>query len=238
MSKFLFRTIIAIVLLVGIVYGGILLWTKVINKPEDRLSEADLGSVLVSEDTSATSTDTDTGDVGTVSGTWIATGDSTLGYRVKEVLGGVDTEGVGRTDQVTGEIVLDGTVLSSASFAVDVASITSDSSRRDGQFAGPIMDTSTHPQATFTLTAPVELGSIPAVGERITVDVTGDLTLRGTTRTVTFPLTAEYSGSGIAVLGNIDIVFAEYGIPNPSNNFVKTGDNGLLEFVLAFQRAG
>jgi polyisoprenoid-binding protein YceI len=234
MFKFLIRAVIALAVLVGIVYGGILLWTKVINKPEDRLSEADLGSALVTDETAAPQLEDPSGDV---AGTWTATSASTLGYRVKEVLGGVDTEGVGRTSQVIGEIVLDDTVLSSATFSVDVATITSDSSRRDEQFSGRIMDTATHPQASFALTAPIDLGSIPAVGERITVDVTGDLTLRGTTRSVTFPLTAEYSGTGIAVLGNIEIVFADYGIPNPSNNFVKTGDNGLLEFVLVFERA-
>jgi polyisoprenoid-binding protein YceI len=207
----------------------------VINKPEERLSEADLETALISADTAVPVVD-DPSEA--VSGTWNATGESTLGYRVKEVLGGVDTEGVGRTNQVTGEIVLDGAVLTSATFDVDVATITSDSSRRDGQFTGRIMDTATHPRATFVLTAPVDLGSIPAVGERITVDVTGDLTLRGTTRSVTFPLTAEYSGTGIAVLGNIEIVFADFGIPNPSNSFVKTADDGLLEFVLVFQRSG
>jgi len=61
--------------------------------------------------------------------------------------------------------------------------------------------------------------------------------LRGSTRTVEFPLTAEFDGQRIAVLGNIEIVFADYGIPNPSNQFVTTGDTGLLEFVLAFDRA-
>jgi polyisoprenoid-binding protein YceI len=233
MSKFVGRIVISLVLLVAVVYGGILLWTKVINKPEDRLSESDLGAALVTEDTAAQSAPNDV-ESGDVSGTWTATSESTLGYRVKEVLGGVDTEGVGRTSQVNGEIVLDGTTLTSARFSVPVATITSDSSRRDSQFTGRIMDAAAYPEATFTLTTPVDLQRIPTAGERITVDVTGELTLRGTTKSVTFPLTAEYSGTRIAVLGNIEIVFADYGIPNPSNNFVKTGDDGLLEFILVF----
>lgn len=232
MSRFLMRIIAALVLLIGLVYGGILLWTQVINKPEERLSEADLGAALVTDDTVAS--DIESNDV---SGTWTVTGDSTLGYRVKEVLGGVDTEGVGRTTQIEGEIVIEGTILTSTAFTVDVATITSDSSRRDSQFTGRIMDAATHPQASFSLTTPVDFGRIPEAGERITVDVTGDLTLRGTTRPVTFALTAEYSGSQIAVLGNIPVTFSDYGIPNPSNNFVKTGDDGLLEFVLVFSRA-
>ena len=220
--------IAAAVIAVGLVYGGILLWTKVINKPEERLSAQDLEERLADGVSGA--------PVG-VEGAWVVAADSELGYRVKEVLGGVDTEGVGRTNQVTGSLVIEGTEVSEATFEVDVASIRSDSDRRDGQFAGRIMSTSQYPTATFRLTSPIALGAIPAPGTSITASATGELTLRGVTRPVTFPLTARLDGDRIGVLGNIDIMFSDYGIANPSNSFVKTGDNGLLEFVLVFDRA-
>ncbi len=220
--------IAAAVIAVGLVYGGILLWTKVINKPEERLSAQDLEERLADSASGA--------PVG-VEGAWVVAADSELGYRVKEVLGGVDTEGVGRTNQVTGSLVIEGSEVSEATFEVDVASIRSDSDRRDGQFAGRIMSTSQYPTATFRLTSPIALGAIPAPGTSITASATGELTLRGVTRSVTFPLTARLDGDRIGVLGNIDIVFSDYGIANPSNSFVKTGDNGLLEFVLVFDRA-
>ena len=245
MTKWIVRIVIAAAVLIGLVYGGILLWTKVINPPEEKLSSDDLSQVLaettapdvddesVAETTVAPApTDAPTG----VDGTWSATNESTLGYRVKEVLGGVDTEGVGRTNDVTGSLTIDGTTVVATEFSVEVATITSDSSRRDGQFAGRIMDTATHPTATFELTTPIELGTIPADGEQITVEATGDLTLRGTTNSVTFPLTAEYTNGRIGVFGNISVTFADYGIPNPSNGFAVTGDDGLLEFVLVFAR--
>jgi len=238
MTKWIVRIVIAAAVLIGLVYGGILLWTKVINPPEEKLSTDDLSQVLaettstVATESSPAPTDAPVG----VDGTWTATNESTLGYRVKEVLGGVDTEGVGRTNAVTGSLTIAGTSVTAADFTVDVASITSDSSRRDGQFNGRIMDTATYPTATFVLTTPIELGSIPADGEQITVDASGDLTLRGTTNAVTFPLTAEYANGRIGVFGNISVTFADYGIPNPSNGFAVTGDDGLLEFVLVFTR--
>lgn len=238
MKKWIVRLVVLAVVAVGLVYGGILLWTKVIDPPEEKLSTEDLSEVLAATTTVPTTvvapvaTEAPAG----VDGTWTATDESTLGYRVKEVLGGVDTEGVGRTNVVTGSLVIDGTTVTAADFTVDVASITSDSSRRDGQFSGPIMDTATHPTATFVLTSPIELGAIPADGEQITVQATGDLTLRGTTKSVAFPLTAEYANGRIGVFGNIPVVFADYGIPNPSNGFAVTGDDGLLEFVLVFAR--
>lgn len=245
MKKWIVRIVVLAVVAVGLVYGGILLWTKVINPPEEKLSSEDLSTVLADPTTTAVAAPSN--DSTTVAppaaetpegvdGTWTVTSESTLGYRVKEVLGGVDTEGVGRTNAVTGSLVIEGTTVTATDFTVEVATITSDSSRRDSQFSGPIMDTATHPTATFVLTSPIELGSIPADGEQITVQASGDLTLRGTTNAVTFPLTAEYTNGRIGVFGNIPIVFAEYGIPNPSNGFAVTGDDGLLEFVLVFAR--
>ena len=44
----------------------------------------------------------------------------------------------------------------------------------------------------------------------------GELTLRGTTKTVTFDLVARRNGADIEVTGSLVIVFDEWGIPNPS----------------------
>jgi polyisoprenoid-binding protein YceI len=172
-----------------------------------------------------------------VTGTWLATSDSTVGYRVKEVLGGVDTEGVGRTNQVNGSLTIQDTTLLSTVFEIDVASITSDSSKRDAQFAGNIMDAATYPTANFRLLTPIDLGTIPADGQKITATAFGELTLHGVTNQVSFDITATIDNGIIGVLGSIDITFADYGIANPSNGFVTTGDTGLLEFVLAFQKS-
>ena len=228
MLKILIRVAISIVVVVGLVYGGILLYTKVINPPKDKLNEDDL-SAIVSESS------TPTPDVG-ITGTWLATSESTVGYRVKEVLGGVDTEGVGRTNQVNGSLTIQETTLLSTVFEIDVASIKSDSSKRDSQFSGNIMDTATYPTATFRLLTPIELGSIPADDQNITATAQGELTMHGVTQQVSFDVTAKIANGIIGVLGSIDITFADYGIANPSNAFVTTGDTGLLEFVLAFQK--
>ena len=233
MLKILIRVAISIVVVVGLVYCGILMYTQVINPPEDKLNEDDLSAIV--SDSSTAPSSTPTPDVG-ITGTWLATSESTVGYRVKEVLGGVDTEGVGRTNQVNGSLTIQDTTLLSTVFEIDVASITSDSSRRDAQFAGNIMDTETFPTANFRLLTPIDLGTIPADGQKITATAFGELTLHGVTNQVSFDITATIDNGIIGVLGSIDITFADYGIANPSNGFVTTGDTGLLEFVLAFQK--
>ena len=230
--RLLFRVATSLLVTVVVIYAGIFLWTKVIHPAEDKLNSDDLTAVVT--DTSPEATDPALAS--DVSGVWKATMKSTLGYRVKEVLGGLDTEAVGRTDQVTGELVIETSRLMAATFSVNVGTITSDSSKRDNQFTGNIMDVSTYPTADFVLTTPIDFGSIPLPGVQLTAIATGDLTLHGVTRSVTFEVTTEYASNVIGVLGSIDITFADYGIANPSNAFVSTGDTGLLEFVLAFER--
>ena len=39
------------------------------------------------------------------------------------------------------------------------------------------------------------------------------------------------------MLGNIPIAFSDYDIPDPSNQAATVKDNGLLEFVLVFDKA-
>ena len=171
-----------------------------------------------------------------IDGEWsVATG-SIVGYRVKEILLGQDSEGVGRSNAVTGSLVLSDNQVDSAEFAVEISAIRSDSSRRDSQFTGRIMDAATFPTATFKLSAPIALTSEISVGTPIQVQATGDLTLRGVTKSVTFPIDAQYDSSTIQVAGSIAVVFADWGIPNPSNAVVTAQDHGLLEFLLTFTR--
>lgn len=239
----LIKIIIAVVGVVVLGYGAIFVYANFINDPEAALTTADLNQAVTvttsANDTASVTTvvaaPTTTLPVG-LEGRWRATEDSELGYRVDEVLFGVVTQGVGRTNQITGELVITQTAITTASFEVEVASIRSDDSRRDGQFRGRIMNTAEFPTARFELTAPIELGSLPTAGEQITATAVGELTLRGETRPVTFEVTAQHSDTRIGVLGEISILFADYLIANPSISGIAVEDEGKLEFVLVFER--
>ncbi len=172
-----------------------------------------------------------------LSGTWHPTAGSVLGYRVKEVLFGQSNEAVGRTSDVTGSMVIDGTAVAAVDLTVDLKTVKSDSGQRDGQFQGRIMNTSSFPTATFKLTEPLTLPSVPADNGTVDAKATGDLTLRGKTQPVTFDLKAQRDGSNVKVNGSIPIVFADYGIPNPSFGPASTEDNGVIEFLVVFAKA-
>jgi polyisoprenoid-binding protein YceI len=170
-------------------------------------------------------------------GTWKVTTGSVVGYRVNEVLFGQSNVAVGRTGAITGSITVAGTTITAGTITVDMTTLTSDQSRRDEQFNGRIMETSTYPTATLELSDPVTLGSIPAVGAERSVQVTGTLTLHGVTKTVTFSVAGRYQGSTFSVVGSIPITFSDWNIQSPSFGPVTTEDHGTLEFSLVFASA-
>jgi polyisoprenoid-binding protein YceI len=252
MNRWVKRILIALPILVALFFGAIFLYAKVLNDAPDALSEADLServaaettvpgssdSTATTEETAAAPAATDAGrEESGVDGTWTVTDESEFGYRVEEVLFTVNATAAGRGNEITGSMTIEGTTVTEASFTVDVGSITSDETRRDNQFRGRIMSVDQFPEATFVLTAPIDFGTVPEPAEQITTAATGDLTLRGVTRPVTFEVTAEAGDGRIGVLGTIPVLFADYDIPNPSTAGISTEDNGLLEFILVFERA-
>jgi polyisoprenoid-binding protein YceI len=186
---------------------------------------------------SGTAPGNSTASAGPVAGTWTAGPGSIVGYRVNEVLLGQSATAVGRTTSVTGHLTIAGTAVTGAVFSVPMATVHSDKSQRDEQFDGRIMDVSQYPTATFALTSPIDLAPLPAGGVIRDYTAHGNLTLHGTTRAVTFTLTAERKGSQIEISGDIPVLFADYNIQNPSfAGFVTTQDHGLLEFLLVFSK--
>jgi polyisoprenoid-binding protein YceI len=173
-----------------------------------------------------------------VAGSWRVGAGSQVGYRVQEILAGQSHTAVGRSSSVTGQLVIAGTTVTTASFTVPMSTVHTDSSQRDAQFDGRIMDVATYPAGTFTLTRAIDLGPLPPVGAVRTYAAAGNLTLRGQTRPVTFTLQAERTAGGIEVAGSIPVLFSRWDIPNPSfTGFVTTQNHGVLEFKLSFRPA-
>jgi len=177
------------------------------------------------------------GSSSSMDGSWKVVSGSVAGYRVKEVLMGQDNTAVGRTNDITGSVTVNGTTVSSGSFTVDMTTVHSDKTRRDAQFQGRIMDTATYPTAKFEFSNPVNLAPLPSPGRPKTVPVNGKLTLRGTTRDVAVTVTCRRNGTTAELVGSIPVTFADYGIPNPSFGPITTQDHGVLEFSLKLERA-
>ena len=170
------------------------------------------------------------GSQSTIDGTWTAGQGSAAGYRVRISILGQGGDLVGRTSAVTGTVVIAGTQASSASFSVDLTTLES-GGKPQPQLA-QILGTAAYPNATFTLTTPIALGSTPAVGGIFTVSATGMLAMDGTSRSVTVPITARWDGSALYALGSIPISFSDWNIKTPFG----LEDHGSVEFLLVLNR--
>ena len=159
-----------------------------------------------------------------------------MGYCVKEVIVAQSTEGVGRTSAVQGTLNIAGEQVTEAQFSVDMTTLKSDSSRRDGQVNDRILDTATYPTATFTLKQPITLTPEALAGSDLTTQATGTLTLRGVTKDIELTLIARLANDVIEVNGSIEIIFADWSIPDPSISAIVVEDRGQLEFLLRFTR--
>lgn len=161
-----------------------------------------------------------------------------VGYRVREELAGIGAKtAVGRTPDVTGSMTFAGTTVTAATIEADLTTLESDDGNRDRQLGRQGIQTGLFPTATFTITAPIELGAVPTEGEQIEVTATGQLTLHGQTQEVEVPMKARLDGDVIVVSGSIPIRFADYGIEKPESfKVLSVEDHGIMEFQVFFSR--
>jgi polyisoprenoid-binding protein YceI len=120
----------------------------------------------------------------------------------------------GAFNEFTGQAVLDGDnpANSTATLTIDVASIDTRNVQRDGHLrTNDFLDAETYPQITFTSTGVQHLGGND-------FEVTGDLTVKNVTRSVTIPLefqgavTDPFGNERIGFEGNVAMNRSDYGI--------------------------
>jgi polyisoprenoid-binding protein YceI len=163
--------------------------------------------------------------------------DAWVGFRVNEVLQNIgDSTAIGRTPGVTGQLTLKGSTLQAVKVDADLTQIRSNQSRRDRPIQ-QALDTSSFPNATFELTAPVDLGGVPADGQTVSVNGAGNLTIHGVTKPVTVALQAKLVNGEIVVVGSTPATFTDWGISMPTAPIVvSVEDHGTIEFQLFFKR--
>ena len=212
-----------------IIVGGPWLYTSLFrDKPLNPFNETSINN----DGVTAT-----TGEI-ELSGDWKLIAESQVGYRIKERIALKTFETVGRSSEVTGSLKILDSQITQTTFEVDMKTFQSDSGGRDAQFNGRIMDTEKYPTANIVLTEPITLVEKPLNGLTVNNTATGNLTIRGTTKEVTLPLSSTLQNSVITVIGQIQIQFDEWKIPNPSVPlvFIYTEPNCILEFSLKFEK--
>jgi polyisoprenoid-binding protein YceI len=230
---------IAVIVIAGVAAGGYGLWYILIGPSAPAAVSSAAPAIPTGASVAAPASLDVTWNVNTALG---SIGDGTasfVGYRVQEQLVGVGGHtAVGRTTKVTGSMTLTGAVVSNVQITADLTALVSDSPQRDNQLRGQALQTDTYPTATFKLTAPIDLGTLPADGATVSVNATGALTLHGVTKTVTIALQASRQGGIIAVTGTLPILFSDYSIKKPNSfSVLSVDDNGTMELHLLFTHA-
>lgn len=242
------KVVIAVVGVVALVVAGSLYWFFRDDSPPEVSLENAVATVGTASSSGSSSGSGSPVDPDTVSGTWVVDSDtgefdyesatgSFVGFRIEEELARVgSTTAVGRTGDITGSVVLDGMTLTSADFEIDLTTITTNESRRDDKVQRAL-NTGQHPNATFKLTEPIDLGDGVTEGKPVKVNATGDLTINGVTKSVEVPLEAQLTGETIVVVGSTDIVFSDFDVEVPSSQMVlSVEDHGTLELQLLLVR--
>ena len=140
-------------------------------------------------------------------------------FVIDEVLRGAPKTVVGATDQVAGQLVVDPTDPDQAqvgTILINARTFATDSTQRDRAIQNVILQTAEHEYITF---APRELVGLPdraEVGQPFTLQILGDLTIRGVARPATFEATVtpesteRLRGSAVTT-----IRYADWGIGIP-----------------------
>ncbi|MFL5799503.1 MAG: YceI family protein [Actinomycetota bacterium] len=182
-----------------------------------------------------------TASSGEIDGEWTLVGDgaSFVGYRIRERLGffPAPNDAVGRTSGVRGSVTIrDGSIRESR-FVADMGQLSSDQPIRDRIMQDQGLEVLAYPEARFVLTRPVAIGK-PGVGRVVSFTASGDLTLHGVTRPVTFDAQGRWDGDVIYIAAHAEIARPDFRLTLQGQYGLHVSDRGTIEAQLTFVRAG
>lgn len=160
---------------------------------------------------------------------------SQVTYTIQEVLNGADKTVVGTTSQVAGDILVDLSNPSQSEIGelkINARTFATDDSRRDNSVARFILqsESDANQYIVFTPTSITSLPDSVKVGDELTLKVTGNLTIAGVTKEVTFDVTATLkSQDQLTGQATLTVQRSDFNLNIPSVPFVaNVGDSVIL----------
>ncbi len=173
-------------------------------------------------------------------GEWIiSTSDTSFaGYRIGEELLNIGTTtAVGRTNQVTGSLMFEGNSILDTYIEVDLTTLKSDESYRDRALRTRGIETNIYPIATFSLSEPINIPSLPENDEPVDVIASGVLNLHGVSKEIMFEISGTYIDNAVVVVGSAPILLTDYNIEAPlGRRVLSIEDEGIIEFQVVFRK--
>jgi polyisoprenoid-binding protein YceI len=142
---------------------------------------------------------------------------SEVRYQVNETFfqGNRLNTAVGRTKGIAGELSINfaqPTQSQIGEIVIDISQFTSDESRRDNFIRRQGLESATYPTATFKTTSITGLPDKVSVGDQITFQMTGDLTVKHTTKPVTWDVTLKVGDNQLTGSATTQILMSDFGV--------------------------
>ncbi len=141
---------------------------------------------------------------------------------------------VGVTNTIEGEVYANPTnppLSQIGTITINIRDFQSDSSRRDNVIRGQWLESEKYPLATFVPTEITNLPETYSPGETYSFTVTGELTVREITQTVSFEVTASYTGDVLSGNASTTILMSDFNVgPISIMGILNTEDEVKINF--------
>lgn len=163
--------------------------------------------------------------------------ESTASYEVGEIFINRDNQynlAIGVTQEISGEITLDRSAPKNSTvgpITIDISAFKSDSERRDSAIRDRWLESARFPLAVFT---PTQIEGLPDTytdGTEVTLQITGDLTIRDTTKPVVFEVKGTITGEEMKGAATTKFKMSDFGFEAPNIlNVLKAEDDVTVKF--------
>jgi polyisoprenoid-binding protein YceI len=165
----------------------------------------------------------------------IDTTQSSVQYTVDETFAGQPmSTATGITRQIAGDILLDQADYAQSqvgTIVINVELFESDSGLRDRRIRREFLESSTYPEATFAPTALVDFPEAVVEGTAYTFQMVGDLTIKETTQSVTWDVSATLDGEQLTGSASTTLSMMNFDVgPISIAGLVETEDAVRLDF--------
>lgn len=150
----------------------------------------------------------------------LASDQSTVSFTIEEVLNGMPTTVVGTTNDVAGDFVInfsDPPASQIGDIAINARTLATDNDRRDAAIGRFVLQSEVDAYEFITFKA-TTLSGLPETlsdGDTVTFDITGDLTVAGTTQTITFKTTTRVDEEVVMGEATTIVQYADFNLSIP-----------------------
>ncbi len=160
---------------------------------------------------------------------------SEVRYQVNETFldGNRLNTAIGRTKGIAGDLRVDFAQPGQSQIGeivIDISQFTSDESRRDNFIRRNGLESAKYPQATFTTTSISGLPDKVAVGDDLKFTITGDLTVKHTTKPVTWNVELKVGDKQLTGSASTQILMSDFGVGPLQLPILSTEDQVKLFF--------